>query len=205
RIETSDVTVTREFARDVPPIQADEEALHRALVNLVANALDAMTAGGRLTLRLGWSEGGDPPGRVRRAFNRRLRLEVQDSGTGIPASATDRIFNPFFTTKDTGTGLGLAITHKIVQEHGRAGVRGIRDAATWGARITRRLMAAAGRSPLPPTRLAVDMALTAAEPALRLLVGDGTRLTVNRHSAAAIVELPPGEFEQMLVNLVVTA
>ena len=77
-----------------------------------------MTAGGRLTLRLGWSEGGDPPGRVRRAFNRRLRLEVQDSGTGIPASATDRIFNPFFTTKDTGTGLGLAITHKIVQDHG---------------------------------------------------------------------------------------
>ena len=118
RIETSDVTVTREFARDVPPIQADEEALYRALVNLVANALDAMTAGGRLTLRLGWSEGGDPPGRVRRAFNRRLRLEVQDSGTGIPASATDRIFNPFFTTKDTGTGLGLAITHKIVQDHG---------------------------------------------------------------------------------------
>jgi len=55
---------------------------------------------------------------VRRAFNRRLRLEVQDSGTGIPASATDRIFNPFFTTKDTGTGLGLAITHKIVQDHG---------------------------------------------------------------------------------------
>ena len=90
-------------------------------------------------------------------------------------------------------------------EHVRAGVRGIRDTATWGARITRRLMAAAGRSPLPPTRLAVDMALTAAEPALRLLVGDGTRLTVNRHSAAAIVELPPGEFEQMLVNLVVTA
>src|SRR5207247_5058275 len=87
----------------------------------------------------------------------------------------------------------------------RAGGRGIRDTATWGARITRRLMAAAGRSPLPPTRLAVDMALTAAEPALRLLVGDGTRLTVNRHSAAAIVELPPGEFEQMLVNLVVTA
>src|SRR5436309_1121852 len=90
-------------------------------------------------------------------------------------------------------------------EHVRAGVRGIRDTATWGARITRRLMAAAGRWRLPPTRLAVDMALTAAEPALRLLVGDGTRLTVNRHSAAAIVELPPGEFEQMLVNLVVTA
>src|SRR5262249_56981084 len=107
--EAGGVTVTGESARDVPPIQADEEALYRALVNLVANALDAMTAGGQLTLRLGWSEGDDPPARVRRAFNRRLRLEVQDSGTGIPASATDRVFNPFFTTKDTGTGRGLAI------------------------------------------------------------------------------------------------
>src|SRR2546427_4472473 len=84
-------------------------------------------------------------------------------------------------------------------EHVRAGVRGIRDTATWGARITRRLMAAAGRSPLPPTRLAVDMALTAAEPALRLLVGNGTRLTVNRHSAAAIVGLPHARYEQVIV------
>src|SRR5438046_9564949 len=75
-------------------------------------------------------------------------------------------------------------------EHVRAGVRGIRDTATWGARITRRLMAAAGRSPLPPTRLAVDMALTAAEPALRLLVGAGTRLPGNRPSASALVGLP---------------
>src|SRR3989475_2668007 len=98
QIETSGITVVREFARDVPPIQADEEALHRALVNLVANALDAMTAGGRLTLRLGWSEGGDPPGRGRRAVNRRLRLAGQDSGTGIPASATDPHLNPSLHT-----------------------------------------------------------------------------------------------------------
>src|SRR2546428_6810498 len=71
-------------------------------------------------------------------------------------------------------------------EHVRAGVRGIRDTATWGARITRRLMAAAGRSPLPPTRLAVDMALTAAEPPPRPLGGGGTRPPLDRHSAAGI-------------------
>ena len=118
QIETGGITVVREFARDVPPIQADEEALYRALVNLLANALEAMPQGGRLTLRLGWGEGGDPAARARRGFNRRVKIEVEDSGTGIPASATDRIFNPFFTTKATGTGLGLAITHKIVQEHG---------------------------------------------------------------------------------------
>src|SRR5438093_769281 len=53
----------------------------------------------------------------------------------------------------------------------RASVQGIRDAATWGARITRRLMVGAGRSLPPLTRLAIDAALTDAEPALRLLVG----------------------------------
>jgi len=90
-------------------------------------------------------------------------------------------------------------------EHLRAGVQGIRDTAMWGARITHRLMAAAGRSRLGPTRLSVDAALTDAEPALRLLVGDATRLTVNRQTATASVQLHPGEFEQMLVNLVVTA
>ena len=87
----------------------------------------------------------------------------------------------------------------------RAGVEGIRDTAMWGARITRRLMGVAGRSLLSPTRLAVDAALTVAEPALRLLAGAATRLTVDRQTAAAVVQLSPGEFEQMLANLVVTA
>jgi len=90
-------------------------------------------------------------------------------------------------------------------EHTRAGVRSIRDAATWGVRITRRLMAAAGRSLLPPARLAIDAALTDAEPALRVLVGNGRRLTLDFRAATAIVQLHPGEFEQMLVNLVITA
>src|SRR5262249_33369817 len=118
QIEASGSTGVREVGRGVPPSQPAEEALYGARVNLVANALEAMPGGGRLTLRLGWSEGGDPPARIRRAFNRRLRIEVEDSGRGIPASAADRIFNPFFTTKDTATGLGLAITHKIGRQHG---------------------------------------------------------------------------------------
>ena len=87
----------------------------------------------------------------------------------------------------------------------RAGVEGIRDTAMWGARITRRLMEVAGRSLMPPTRLAVDAALTVAEPALRLLAGASIRLTVDRQTAPALVQLSPGEFEQMLANLVVTA
>jgi two-component system sensor histidine kinase AtoS len=120
QIEAQRVRVTREYARDVPPIQADEEALYRAFVNLVGNALEAMPAGGRLVLRIhaGSADGGRrTPGAV---AARGVTVEVADSGTGIPASAGDRIFNPFYTTKEAGTGLGLALTHKIVEDHGGA-------------------------------------------------------------------------------------
>lgn len=118
RLEAGAIRVVRTYARDIPPIQADGEALYQALVNLVTNALEAMEAGGRLTLGLGWADADEVrPGRSR-LFNRRVKVEIGDTGTGIPAEAADRVFNPFFTTKERGTGLGLAIAHKIVQDHG---------------------------------------------------------------------------------------
>ena len=119
QIEAQQIEVVREYARDVPPIQADQEGLYRVVVNLVANALDAMPAGGSLTLRAGWSDGGSrlTPWR-RRAPDRRVLIEVEDTGDGIPASESDRIFNPFYTTKEGGTGIGLALAHKIVEDHG---------------------------------------------------------------------------------------
>lgn len=118
QIESRRIAVFRQYARDVPPIQADEDALYRALVNVVTNALEAMGNDGRLTLRLGWPEGGDVRPSWRRAFNRRLKIEIEDTGSGIAAAEADRLFNPFFTTKEHGTGLGLALTHKIVEDHG---------------------------------------------------------------------------------------
>jgi len=119
QIEAQGVTAVREYARGLPAIEADPEHLYRALVNLVGNALDAMEGGGRLTLRAGWGQGPDLVRRGAARLNeRRLKVEVEDSGRGIPASATGKIFNPFFTTKPGGTGLGLALTHKIVEDHG---------------------------------------------------------------------------------------
>jgi two-component system sensor histidine kinase HydH len=119
QIEAQQVTAVREYARGLPAIQADAEHLYRALVNLVGNALDALEGGGRLTLRAGWGAG---PELVRpaaaRLNERRLKVEVEDTGRGIPAAATAKIFNPFFTTKPGGTGLGLALTHKIIEDHG---------------------------------------------------------------------------------------
>jgi two-component system sensor histidine kinase AtoS len=119
-LESADVQVTREYAHDLPVLWVDPDALYQALVNLVRNALDAMPSGGRLVLRTGWSEAPHVarPGRRGPAGGRRVRVEVEDSGIGIPAGHADRVFNPFFTTKDGGTGLGLALTHKIIEDHG---------------------------------------------------------------------------------------
>ncbi|MBI4562244.1 MAG: histidine kinase, partial [Candidatus Rokubacteria bacterium] len=86
---------------------------------LVANALEAMGTGDRLTLRAGWSDSGDLVLPARRwADSRRVKVEVEDTGTGIPSSDTDKVFTPFFTTKPGGTGLGLALAHKIIEDHG---------------------------------------------------------------------------------------
>jgi PAS domain S-box-containing protein len=116
RLEAQGVRIVRDWRRDVPVLWADQEALYRALVNLVANALDAMPRGGMLTLRVGLSDADTLAGA--RSGARRLAVEVEDSGTGIAPTDLDRVFNPFFSTKEGGTGLGLALTQKIVEDHG---------------------------------------------------------------------------------------
>jgi two-component system sensor histidine kinase AtoS len=116
-LEQTGAVVVREYARDVPPIHADEEALYRAFVNVVGNAVEAIDRGGRLTLRLGWDDGAELRAGRSRLFNRRVKIEVSDTGAGIAPRDAERVFNPFFTTKDRGTGLGLALTHKIVDDH----------------------------------------------------------------------------------------
>jgi two-component system sensor histidine kinase AtoS len=116
RLEAQSVRVVRDWRRDVPVVWVDQEALYRALVNLVANALDAMPRGGSLTLRVAWSEAEALASA--RAGTRRVAVEVEDSGAGIEPADLDRVFNPFFSTKEGGTGLGLALTQKIVEDHG---------------------------------------------------------------------------------------
>lgn len=116
-LESRDLQVVREYARDTPMMKADPDALHRALVNLIANALEAMGRGGRLTVRVGRGDAPLSVGPSRRR-DRAVKIEIEDTGTGVAPGDADRIFTPFFTTKDRGTGLGLAITHKIVEDHG---------------------------------------------------------------------------------------
>jgi PAS domain S-box-containing protein len=118
RLEAQTVRVARDWRRDVPVVWVDQEALYRALVNLVANALDAMPRGGVLTLRVGWSTSEALV--AARGAGRRVAVEVEDSGMGIDPANVDRVFNPFFSTKEGGTGLGLALTQKIVEDHAGA-------------------------------------------------------------------------------------
>ncbi|MCU0653926.1 MAG: ATP-binding protein [Polyangiaceae bacterium] len=85
------------------PAAGDPEKLKQVLLNLIANARDAMPSGGRLKLRV---YGGEEPA-----------IEVSDTGPGIEPAILDSVFDPFFTTKEAGTGLGLAIVRKILDQH----------------------------------------------------------------------------------------
>jgi two-component system nitrogen regulation sensor histidine kinase NtrY len=88
----------------LPEIDADADLLHRAFQNLVLNALDAMPAGGTLTMRTTEHEGN-------------VRIEVADTGKGLTPEECSRLFTPYYTTKVQGTGLGLAIIQSVVSDH----------------------------------------------------------------------------------------
>ena len=91
-------------------IQGDPVLLGQAALNLILNAVEAMRGSGNV--HVSW---GAPASN--HADAKQFHLVVRDTGPGIPPNILDKIFNPFFTTKDTGTGLGLAIVHRIVESH----------------------------------------------------------------------------------------
>jgi signal transduction histidine kinase len=92
------------LSEPLPEIDADADLLHRAFQNLVLNALDAMPAGGTLTMRTTEHEGN-------------VRIEVADTGKGLTPEECSRLFTPYYTTKVQGTGLGLAIIQSVISDH----------------------------------------------------------------------------------------
>jgi two-component system, cell cycle sensor histidine kinase and response regulator CckA len=138
-----------------PPadVEGDPAQIEQLLMNLLVNARDAMPEGGRIVVRV--AAEGEPPV---------IRLEVEDSGVGIPPALRTRVFEPYFTTKRAlaapggtadhpdraGTGLGLSTVYGIVQQLG--GTIEIGDARPRGARFTIRVPAASTLA-RPPTRL----------------------------------------------------
>jgi two-component system nitrogen regulation sensor histidine kinase GlnL len=112
------VSIVRRYDPSLPPIRGDEDRLVQVFHNLVRNALDAMKSGGHLTLATRVSL--NPLfSKVDVGAGQRMMVEAQviDDGPGIPPAIRDRVFDPFFTTREKGLGLGLALCHRIVEEH----------------------------------------------------------------------------------------
>jgi signal transduction histidine kinase len=105
-LTTSGITVERQWLANVPPIVCLEGEIRQVIANLISNAIDSMSNGGTLCLR------------VRAAVNG-LNIEVSDTGPGVPSEVQQKILKPFFTTKGrNGTGLGLTISAEIIARHG---------------------------------------------------------------------------------------
>jgi two-component system sensor histidine kinase AtoS len=105
QIEKNRIIVEKEF-RVLPPISMDREQMKQVILNLLLNAVQAMPKGGHLTVR----------GQVLES-DRWIKLSIQDSGIGIPKEDLNKLFDPFFSTKEGGVGLGLSIAHRIVDQH----------------------------------------------------------------------------------------
>ena len=103
--QRQNVEVIRDIRRDLPPIRLDREQFKQALLNLIINANQAMEDGGKLAVRA-------------QRLNGQIRIDVEDTGDGIPPDQLERIFELFFSTKREGTGVGLTIVKKVVEGHG---------------------------------------------------------------------------------------
>jgi signal transduction histidine kinase len=99
------ISVEREVAPDLPAVPMDAHLLRQALLNLLTNAVQAMPTGGTLSI-------------AARLDGDWVRVDVSDTGGGIPEELRGRIFEPFYTTRPTGTGLGLAVVKRILDDHG---------------------------------------------------------------------------------------
>ncbi|MBW1735477.1 MAG: hypothetical protein JRJ71_13995 [Deltaproteobacteria bacterium] len=102
------IRFSKEIREPLPSLHLDRSGFQQVLLNLFLNAVQAMEEGGELRVSLGLTRRGE------------LRMDVRDTGKGIPLSHLDRVFDPFFTTKKEGmgTGLGLSVSYGIVKKHG---------------------------------------------------------------------------------------
>jgi signal transduction histidine kinase len=98
------ITAELELENPLPLIDFDERYMKQALLNLIKNAIAAMPQGGRLTIKT-------------ESRNMEICLSIGDTGMGIPEENLTKIFEPYFTTKETGSGLGLTLVFKIIREH----------------------------------------------------------------------------------------
>lgn len=115
QLQQAEISIERDFTPNLPAIRANDDHLRQVFVNLTLNAIAAMKGGGILHLHTGLAEiasdGAEPASPA-------VRVEIRDTGTGIPRENLNRIFEPFFTTRDDGSGLGLFVCYGIIESHG---------------------------------------------------------------------------------------
>jgi signal transduction histidine kinase/DNA-binding response OmpR family regulator len=126
RCDTPGIEVARVYAPACPEAMLDARELRKAFLNLVLNALEATSAGGRLTVTTGYS-----------ADTRTVSVVIEDTGTGMSEETLSRMYDLFFTTKPQGTGLGMALARSVIDLHG--GELAIASAVGKGTRVTVRL------------------------------------------------------------------
>jgi len=103
--ETRAVRITTELGAGDLQLEVDPKQLKRAIINVIINAVEACSSGGRVRV-------------ISRITEDAYHVEVRDDGPGLTKDVAERAFDPYFTTKSTGTGIGLSITRGIVEEHG---------------------------------------------------------------------------------------
>jgi two-component system nitrogen regulation sensor histidine kinase GlnL len=115
--ENARITIRKHFDPSLPPIRGDRNQLTQVFLNIVKNAVQAMSGKGDLVVRTRMETDFhiQEPGKERDKF---IWVDIKDAGPGISEETLPHIFSPFFTTKNHGTGLGLAVCHRIVNEHG---------------------------------------------------------------------------------------
>ncbi|MHC4399369.1 MAG: sensor histidine kinase [Planctomycetota bacterium] len=119
------VTIQRDFDLEAPQVLMDAGQMQQVFLNLLVNASEAMRDGGRLTIKTRAADARDE-----------VRIILRDTGVGIPPESIDKIFDPFFTSKDVGqgTGLGLAVSFGIIERHG--GSIGVKSTPAEGTTFT---------------------------------------------------------------------
>jgi signal transduction histidine kinase len=115
------ITLVRPNSDHIVQVMMDPDQMRQVLWNLLINAAQAMSKGGELRVQVEKRENGhlpaNPPWSKPVKPNTWVKISITDSGTGIAPAEKEKIFEPFYTTKDGGTGLGLSIVHKIIENH----------------------------------------------------------------------------------------
>jgi two-component system, NtrC family, sensor kinase len=107
--------VKLDYNTDKKELFADPSQLKQVFLNILMNAIQAITDEGKITIHIDWNE------RIEKGFDKPIVefiISIIDTGTGISAENLEKIFDPFFTTKEDGTGLGLSISYGIIIQHG---------------------------------------------------------------------------------------